>query len=151
ASFFSEILAPPLSDAVVAPCWLVATLLLAATAWKVARRFFPHDSYLSVVQHTLLLSWAAIVLIATTLGAVRLLGGLTMLLGVVIASLAALAVLRVTSRGMSPAVAAPQRQELGWLALWAGLAAFLAGHVINCGLLCLPTDFDSLAYHLPLI
>lgn len=43
------------------------------------------------------------------------------------------------------------RIELWWGAVWGGLIAYWAGHVVVNGLLRFPSDFDTLMYHLPLM
>jgi hypothetical protein len=139
------------ADAAAGACWLVVNVLLGYSAWAWACRFFPEDGPLEKVGHVIVLGWSGIVAVATTLGLAGLLGGPALLLGVSGACLAALAVLRRLAPSHPVQPPGRSRSETLWLWMWATLASLGAGHVVVAGLLMYPADWDSLAYHLPMV
>jgi hypothetical protein len=136
---------PSVNDALAAPIWLLANILLITAAWGWSRRLFPGDSFLELTIHTILLGWASIVAVAMTLGGTGLLSGWALLGIVSLLSLAALAI----NRPLNPIPL--DRTEVPWLLSWAILFSIWIGHVITQGLFVFPTDWDSLAYHIPLV
>jgi hypothetical protein len=149
----AEPFSPPtvlLADALVAPCWLLANGLLVAAAWKWARALFPDDSRFEMLGHTVVLGWGGVVAVALVLNLGGVLTGPLLLGGVAGCALAALLCRRLTpspAAGPTP----PERAEAGWWYCWGVLLAFGLGHVVADGLLVFPKDWDSLAYHIPLI
>ncbi|HEX5443289.1 MAG TPA: hypothetical protein VFW87_05660, partial [Pirellulales bacterium] len=155
-----------LYDLVIAPCWLLATVLLVRSAARVSARLHPRGDFFSRALDSLVLSWAAIVLTAFALSAFRLLVP-WLLLALIGTTAAAIPRLlgpspRRASEGADSTVAdflgaAPlfggsvRRRDRPWLIAWLAYAALAAGAVALCGLLEFPTDWDSLAYHIPLV
>ncbi len=151
-SFLAFVLPPALrtEDALVAACWLGANALLAAAAWKWVRALFPRDPFVETLAHVLVLCWGSLLVVAFALSLVGALTG-PLLLGAVQA-LALLALLwrrPVPLPGSEPAPPGPA--EKAWLCGWGALLALGLGHVVTGGLLTFPHDWDSLAYHIPLI
>jgi hypothetical protein len=134
--------------------------------WRLTGRKFPADSALHRVGHTIVATWSLIVVTAFALGAFRLLRGETMLAGVCVLALIVETLER--RRSISGAFTAASRRSVEcasvrWeepsststngllIAIWLGWLAFWLGNVVRCGLLEFPNDWDSLAYHIPLI
>jgi hypothetical protein len=150
-----------LRDAIVAPVWLGATLLLCWAAWRVGQQLFPHDGHASRLMHTIVLSWACIVGVATLLGSLGWLSPALLLAGV--GAVAGLAWRRCrhipgTSQPLETWPSADQaieedslRFSYAWLMLWGLVLALAVSHIIWRGLLRFPDDWDTLNYHLPLI
>jgi hypothetical protein len=141
----------PAYDAVAAACWLLANVLLFTVAWTWARRLFPEGSPLELIQHTVVLGWGCIVAVALGLGGLGYLTAHALLLGVVALSLLAWAAGHVWRAGPLPGRVPLDRAETAWLGVWAVLFGFWIGHVIARGLCKFPDDWDSLAYHMPLV
>ena len=134
-------------DAIVAPVWLLANVLAFTVAWKEARQLYPKDSFLELLQHSLVLFWAGIVAVAMGLGGVGLLRGLLLLVCVLGLSLIGFVMLR----NRSSAPFSLPREQIPWIVLWATLLAYWIAHVYTEGLWKFPMDWDSLAYHIPLV
>jgi hypothetical protein len=124
--------------------------LLVTAAWKWARTLFPRDPWFEVLGHTIILGWGCIVAVAFALSLAGALAGPLLLTAVTGCALAALLWHRL-ARLAARESPSPPRTGLGWSCCWAVLLAFWLGHVVVDGLLCFPIDWDSLAYHIPLI
>jgi hypothetical protein len=74
-----------------------------------------------------------------------------LLISVAAVSLVALAVHRRYPPEPPPDQLPYQRRERYWLMLWALLLGCWVGHIITAGLWQFPSDWDSLAYHIPLV
>lgn len=122
--------------------WLTATVCWLAAAGRLARWLAPHAGFAALVQHTLVLAWALLVVTCWTLS---LLGWLTE--GLLPAGLALGLIVLIIPRSPVP----PPRLEVVPALLWAGVGLLWVGQVVVLGLLRFPTDWDSLNYHLPLI
>jgi hypothetical protein len=138
-------------DLLVAPFWLLATALIAFASWLWARRLFPQDSGFASIGHALVLFWSSVVAVATVVGSLNCLNGSVLVVAGIMLSAVALAAYRVL-----PAVplSGPKRTDPGnawYIAMWAAVLSWAIGHVVTKGLLGFPTDFDSLAYHIPLV
>jgi hypothetical protein len=139
-------------------------------AWGFARDLFPHDGALPRTLHTAVVCWAGITGMGTLLGALGALTAPPLLAGVAALALAlslpktrsALLCLCAGQRSAGPAevkgalgagarATAGGRVEAAWLAFWGAVLAFWAGRAVVGGLLELPTDWDTLMYHLPLV
>jgi hypothetical protein len=147
------LLPPPgftLPELVTGPVWLLTNLLLVMAAWRWARLLFPDDPVLEIVGHATVLCWGGVVLVATTLGLFSLLSGPTLLLATAAGAGAALTLARRGHRPAPPPFRTSSA-ETAWLILWGGLLAYCMAHVFTKGLLRLPTDWDSLAYHIPMV
>lgn len=147
-------------DHIVAVLWFASTLLLGAVGWSIAGRLFPGDETLNRVAHTIVICWAHIVVVGTTLGATGLLLPPILLAGVTgSAVLSFVLVVRLVRRlareaGVDPIAVQSDpysRASRFWCAVWAVVFAFWIGHVVTGGLLRFPTDWDTLMYHLPLV
>jgi hypothetical protein len=139
------------SDAFASPFWLLANVVALVAAWKWARRLFPIDTCLELVTHTVVLFWASIVLVATALGAVNLLKGFFLLAGVGGLSLFALWAIRMLPADSNVRPVFRDRSDALWFTAWTALFSYWGAHVVLEGLLRFPADWDSLAYHLPLV
>ncbi|HUT91539.1 MAG TPA: hypothetical protein VMY37_18720 [Thermoguttaceae bacterium] len=142
-----------MNDAVAGVVWLVANLLLLSSAWLWSRRLFPRDGLRQTTIHVLALCWACVVANTLALGAFGILSPALLLATVCASCVVALAVLWATggqSRS-SDLLRRSARRERWWGAAWGLLGAFFVAHVIFHGVLAFPTDWDSLAYHIPLV
>ena len=134
---------PPLSDALVAPCWLLVNGLLIAAAWRCARTVFPADSLLERIMHSVVVVWGSIVAAGLLLGFAGMLSGAS-LLGLVGAAAAA-----VLARATPPAHG---EVRLDWPTRgWGVVLALVLAWVTRSALVAFPTDWDTLMYHLPLV
>lgn len=134
-------------DLWIFPVWFAGNVLLAYAAWKLARCWFPRDFGLVTMMHTLVLCWAVIVVVAFLLGTAAILSGGTLLAGVSLVSGGILLTLRRIPAATAPA---PPGEVL-WAWLWWIVFALWFGHTLTSGLLKLPSDWDTLHYHLPII
>jgi hypothetical protein len=149
-----------MADALIAPIWLAATLLLGWAGWRFARRLFPGDDFAAAVMHTTVVCWAGTVAIATLLGLGGLLSGFGLLAGVAIAAALALWFMRRQGRPAVPAAelgpghqpaAASGAWDRFWLVLWGLALAWALSRAVLAGLLAFPNDWDTLTYHLALV
>ena len=141
----------PAMDAVAAAVWFLTNAILAATAWRWARRLFPQESHLGLIGHAIVLGWGGIVTVATALGSIGMLTAPALLAGVAAGSAVTLAV-ELAQPGHAPfAPRGDDRAERWWLGLWGALGGVWVGHVITNGIVAYPSDWDSLAYHIPLV
>ncbi len=161
-----------MNDAVAGLVWLSVNGLLAVAAWRVGGRCFPGDGVRQRVIHALIVAWAIVAGAGIVLGSV---GGLTP--AALLASVAAVSggvlgwCLLTEARdrhgvhresGWSrilvgwdsvPTGSGRRRNRLCvcWTAAWGVLAALLGARLVLDGLTAFPRDWDSLAYHLPLM
>jgi hypothetical protein len=138
-------------DAMVFPIWFGCNALLGMTAWKLARSWFPVDSLLSTIMHTLVLTWAAIVVVAFTLGTLGILTGWMLMASVALVAVIMIQAFRLSLRPIPARTSAHDQTEAWWLWFWLFLVALWIGHSITSGVLKFPTDWDTLHYHLPII
>jgi hypothetical protein len=147
-----------MSDAAAGVVWLGVNLLLARAAWLLCGVLFPTDTTFQRVGHVTVCCWAGIVGTALVLGSLGRLSAPSLL--AVVAGLSALALLWARSRlPRSVPVTKPDGDrtvagggsEAKWLLAWLVFAAFCAGRLITSALMRLPTDWDSLTYHIPLV
>ena len=137
---------PIVDDALWSLIWGGATYAVVAAGLRAARRAFPGDSAAQVALHASVATVALIVFELTWLGAIGGLARGAILAG---AGVLSLGLRRAAFRPSAANAAAPDRS---WAVLaWAPVLAILLGHVALNGLMELPTDFDCLMYHLPLI
>lgn len=152
------------ADALIAPVCLVVNGLLIWASWHVSRRFCPADRWFQHLGHTCLIWYATVVLVGTLLGSVGLLIPWLYLSLVGILALVTLVTLgrsdtrqaadiqlgAVQSRGQ------PFRQSVSWtrvlfLGVWTCVASFWVAHTVIYGVLCFPSEWDTLMYHLPFV
>lgn len=137
----------PLLDAAAGIAWLLVTGAVATAAWQWSRRLFPQDGPIALVGHTVVLGWGAVVLVATALGALGVLTGPGLL--VCAAAVAAGGLLAARGNGATPpAIGTADRW---WLKVWGVLGSIWVAHIVWNGVLAYPCDWDSLAYHIPLV
>src|SRR5437899_5922223 len=155
-----------MNDVLVAPVWLAATLLLLWAAWVAAGRFLPQDPFASGLMHSLVLSWACAVGVATLLGSIGWLTPAALLGGVVAVAGAALWWWPTTASApggfkgqpkdqagqtaVAASAGADTRTGFVWIALWGFVFACALSRIVLHGLLRFPDDWDTLNYHLPL-
>jgi hypothetical protein len=146
-------------DALAALCWLGATSLLALAAWRLSTWLDPRAPLRRRLISSYLLAWAGIVLTAFVLGTAGLLRAD---LWLVVISALSVSILGLLQRRFRRQTASPSTEDglnkpppaladLLWLLVWGLVAAFWIGHVVWNGLLTFPADWDTLAYHLPLV
>ena len=144
-----------MQDATAGLFWLLVNVLLAAAAWRASGRLFPADVLRQRAIHALLIGWATVVGAATALGALGVLTPAALLAGVAAVATGLFGWGTVAGGAKlprrRPQLATARDAERWWAVAWGVLAALLAGRLAWDGLGSLPRDWDSLAYHLPLI
>jgi hypothetical protein len=136
---------------IAAVAWVGVNAQTVFAAWRVGGRLFPDDDYAGRVLHATVLWCAAVVLVLTLLGAVGLLSGISMLLGMAAVSLGALKFAGPTNEPGEVDGTSRTWTGLPPVILWSLLFGLLCGHAVMHGVLRFPTDFDCLMYHMPLI
>jgi hypothetical protein len=131
--------------------WFSCNLLLGVTSWKQVSAWYPCDHGMILLMHSLVLAWASIVLVAILLSIANLLAGWSLMLGVAVLCTASLLRLRLDRRAASLSSPAVESRETPWLWCWTTLLTLALGHSITSGVLQLPSDWDTLTYHLPMI
>jgi hypothetical protein len=149
-------------DALIAPLWLVATLLLIGSSLKVGDRLFGRRDPAKLVQTTVVLVWGQILILCIGLSLISSLTGPMLLVSGAISSMVVLIALR-RRRGVPDEGAIGIRAEEDasffgsirrrgvWPFAWGLVIAYLIVRVILHGLLEFPDEYDTLAYHIPLI
>jgi hypothetical protein len=146
-----------LSDAVIAPVWVLVNLLLVLAAVRLSRRLFPGEPISATITHVVVCWCGCVVGAALALGAFGVLSGpglLLTVLGLAISGLILPSRLPITSRvipGSTRDTDGPQWVEWCWLAVWGLTFAAWAVHIVCDGLRQFPSDWDSLMYHIPLV
>jgi len=138
-------------DALVCPVWIGCNFLLGIAAWRIARSWFPDECPLSMIMHTVVLSWAAIVAVAFVLGVATFLVAWALMLGVTFLAVGALIGLRLVHQPGPVPTPTDYRSEVYWSWFWFGVFSVWIAHSVTSGLLKFPTDWDTLHYHLPII
>jgi hypothetical protein len=158
-------------DVLVAPAWMAVNLLLVQSMWRTAGRIFTDHAFFAKMGHTIVLCWACVAGVAILLGLFGALSAYALLGGVALIAVFALWPSKPGDDGSSarsqakekvPADTNPVRaptgmfagysQVEGWCWLgWCLWAALCAGRVVVSGLLEFPSNWDTLAYHLPLV
>ena len=146
------------SDALAAVIWLFVTGSRWLFSTVSSRRLAPEASNSVTAIHALTIGLSILVAWAFILSSLKLLTGSAWLLAVFATSLCGLWYLHDRGALLSPVNGGvitptlPSRVETRiWHRLWGFLAALFAAHVVLDGLLRIPTDFDCLLYHLPLL
>lgn len=143
-----------MKDAAAGIIWLLANLLVLTTGYRVSRCLFPVDGIGTTILHVVVLCWACIVGIAVILGLFGVLLPALLLISVSACCVIARIVLwRKTWGTPAPRHGAYTNDPSvrWWSVAWGVLASLLLAHVISDGILSFPQDWDTLAYHLPLI
>ncbi|HQU41750.1 MAG TPA: hypothetical protein PK867_03015 [Pirellulales bacterium] len=151
-------------DAAQAPWVVLANALVAWSAWRLSGPATSDERLPQRLLRAVLVWVAAIVLIATILGACGVLYGWALAVAGALFSIVAARLVREGKHGHLAAASGhvanrshkgPEESPVAWgQAMWAGwcvLLALLVGHVVVNGLLVFPEEFDALAYHIPLI
>lgn len=159
------------NDLIIGSVWFGINLLLVRGIWQLCRCLFPRDGFLPSFLHVIITYWLCVIGIVTPLGAFGLLTGRNILLSsLVLVFLLSLNIFRLylsrwcvgqvtiiphssflnftVSEGGS---AAKDRFDVCWSAFWAIVLTFWLGLVVVGGLLELPSDWDTLMYHLPIV
>ena len=147
-----------MSDTTPAVCWFLTTAFLIVSIWGIVSSLFVFGAPLQIAMHAMVGWWLSVIGITTILGAIGLLN-FTWLGGMaVIESLVLLAFERWGSVGKRifrpcPLESIPESDRTSWLSnlAWWGVACFGAAFVLLNGLFVFPKDWDSLAYHIPLV
>lgn len=147
-----DLFPPYITDSIAAVAVLATQYFLIGGVFRFSSKFSP-DRLTYRICVTVLFCWAAIVAWATLLGVLALLKPWLFYSG--------LGMVGLSFRLLSPPPTfaglnqAPIRRRVHWRRahslLWLALWATAISYVISYGLLRLPTDWDSLAYHLPII
>eukprot|EP00456_Euglypha_rotunda_P081801 TRINITY_DN800_c0_g1_i1.p2 TRINITY_DN800_c0_g1~~TRINITY_DN800_c0_g1_i1.p2 ORF type:complete len:664 (+),score=32.92 TRINITY_DN800_c0_g1_i1:7617-9608(+) len=135
-----------IQDAISGLFWIAATCYVARSSYSISRNAFPDDSATQVILHLSVMAIAVCVLNLTFLGSLGLLTGVSSILGVV-----GLSLIMGRCRLQPSAANKPNNKTPRASLLWLTVAIILGGHTICSGLMRLPTDYDCLMYHLPLI
>ncbi|GIW96028.1 MAG: hypothetical protein KatS3mg110_4069 [Pirellulaceae bacterium] len=163
-------------DTLSAVAWLLTTSLLIVAMRRWSRRLFPDDPESMRWMHAICLSWSLVVAGGIALGSIGWLAPLS--LTALVGTFCAVAWFfdsflgqRIVSKpkqvggeqkpdggaGSSAAQGMPaigreaERPSYGWFAFWLAASSWLLARVALDGLLTFPTDWDTLAYHLPLV
>lgn len=145
-----------MNDALAGVGWLLTNAVLISTAWRWHRRLFPADGMGFAIIHTVVLCWACVVGVAILFGSIGALSPGLLVTGVCVLCIAARIVLRGIAkrwpqRACAELFAAVDRRSRWWAVAWGLLGSLLVTRVILDGLLTFPMDWDTLAYHLPLV
>jgi hypothetical protein len=149
-----------MSDAGAGFVWLSVNLLLVRAAWLVCRILFPSDTAFQRIGHVTVSCWAVIVGTSLALGSLAILSAQSLLAATTGLALGLLWSRWQLSQSLPENKSEEDRlldagaaagSEAGWVLAWLVFAAFCAGRLITSALLRLPTDWDSLMYHIPLV
>ena len=133
-------------DGLASLVWIAANMLLVFAAVRVSERIFPEDHGANKVLHVSVIAISILTIVLLLLGAASILTGASMLVGVSTVSLILLWKLRKRD------VASLQDSVLtDMTSFWLMLTGLLCGHCLVNGLLKMPTDYDGLMYHLPMV
>lgn len=135
-----------LRDGSVALIWLIENILLGVAVWRFANWNSPNETLAGRVLQSSILYCAFIVGLLVLLGAVGLFTSSAIL---TMAGIAAVTLYALTGRMMSSLAPRQQTQAVPWG--WWLAFCMLTVHCVTFGLMTLPTDFDCLMYHLPLV
>lgn len=141
----------PTADVLAAPLVVISNALVALFAWTLRAQAPSAGALTQRLLHTVLVWLATIVLIATALGWCGVLLGWLLPAA---ASSCSLTGIWLNRRRRAPCNAVARMSggtgRVFWIG-WLVLLACLVGQVVVNGLFALPTEFDGLAYHIPLI
>jgi hypothetical protein len=151
-----------MNDAIAAMFWLTATVVLGGCAFAVSRRWFPDDGFAATTIHVISLCWSSVVGVTLLLSVQGLLTPALLMLSVVVCAAGGVWFVRGDQVGRNKSSQfrhaphderLPQRRNalFGPAWMWGAVASVLVARVILHGLLRLPDDWDTLAYHLPLL
>ncbi|MBC8356648.1 MAG: hypothetical protein H8E66_32130 [Planctomycetes bacterium] len=155
-----------MSDATSAMFWMTATVALGGSAFVVSKHWFPRDRFAATAIHVTIMCWGCVVGVTLLLGVQGLLMPGLLMLCVVVCAVFGVWIVRgddteATVGRNKPSqlrhirrVTRPPEQRKALFRptlLWGVVASILAARVTLHGLLRLPADWDTLAYHLPLL
>ncbi|NQT17968.1 MAG: hypothetical protein HQ582_34775 [Planctomycetes bacterium] len=159
-------------DLLIGPVWLAVNLMMVAAAWRMSHLAFVRDRLLTHVLHTTVLCCACVLATSILLGVMGVLSAPSLLIGVGLLSglgWALLAKARHQRRQRRPAVNSlpagavrdgetrrkrPVSKQAGdriWVGVWWVVIALYLGHMIEGGILALPSHWDALSYHMPYV
>lgn len=147
-----------LTDCLVACWWLIINVLILWLALKWSERLFVHEERESRLLHVLTIYMATVVVISVFAGAIGAYSGPYLLMlatgGVVVAWRCLRRSEQIRGSLARPMALLPSPAPpngMCWRWLWRLVACSVLIHAVFNGICRLPTDFDSLAYHMPLI
>jgi hypothetical protein len=164
-----------MQDILYALVWISTNILLAVASWRCSEKVFPFHTASARLMDFTVLFWAVIVLASTILGTLGflypyILTGLVLFIALVLLrfNFYAFSSCATTSLGREPwrkpddAVTASNCRRIAflkcrctldrwWCLVWICVVCIAVGRIIVSGLLRYPTDWDSLAYHVPLV
>jgi len=146
-----------ISDAVIAPVWVLVNVLLGLAAVRLSRRLFPGEPISATITHVMVCCCGCVVGAALLLGTFGALSGPGLLFAVWGLTIAGL-ILPSRLLGAGRVIPEPGRDTDGpqwvewcWLAAWGLTLAAWVVHIVCDGLRQFPSDWDSLMYHIPLV
>ena len=135
-----------IKDGLTSIVWMIDNSLLVLASARAAERLLPDEQGAPRVLTVTVIACAILTAVLILLGTLYLLSGPMMLMSVGGVSLCILMLLK-----KQPLADSDQPKARGNTAFWLMLSGLLCGHCLVNGLLKLPTDFDCLMYHLPLV
>lgn len=150
-----------MNDSLAAVVWLLVTSLMLTAALFCSRRWHTGAGKAQRIVDVVVLFWGCVVGASTLLGALRILSSgrlLSCATAVALATLAACSVTRGRSLAESdtakirpPRNRTAKRRHAFWTVVWGLLASLAVAKVVLHGVLTFPDNWDTLAYHLPLV
>lgn len=130
--------------------WILINILLAIFSLRLSGRFWPKMSGSGKILNSAVVYCATIIVCLTALGTVHL-----FVRSAVLAAMLAIGLIGLYCVPPSPERPRTDRPspaaDARWQLFWTAMFALLCGHVIVDGLADLPTDYDCLMYHIPLV
>lgn len=144
-------------DVAASVAWSGITTLVLLTAWTAARRAFPGDAVAQNAMHIVVLCWTWLAVAGCAIGSLGLLNATT--LGTAVLSLGAVTARLLPSQSSDcramdsdrESNLLPARDGVPWAAFWCGIASISAAALLTRGITEFPKNWDTLAYHRPLI
>ena len=147
-----------IEDVVASIVWSAVTFVVLLAAWTVARRVFPGDTIAQCVMHMIMLFWIWLAVAGCAIGSLGMLNAATLAASVL--SLGFITVFALRSRstsfhenrsGEKTEFLSARQNDLPWSAFWCGIASVAATLLVTRGITEFPRNWDTLAYHRPLI
>lgn len=148
-----------IGDVVASIIWPAVTFAVLWAAWIAARRIFSCDTVAQCAMHVIILFWTWLAIGGCVVGSLGVLNATT--LGVSVLSLGIITVFAFRSRSTkchenrsseeASLLSADQNHRLLWMTFWCGIASISATILATHGIAKFPKNWDTLAYHRPLI